>query len=44
MEMYDDENDNWISMPSINEPRYALKAIEIPWRMAKAVLSREDTK
>lgn len=40
IEMYDDEKDNWISMPSLNEPRYYLRAVKIPWRLAKAVLSR----
>ena len=40
-EMYDDENDNWISMPSLNVPRRMLRAVEIPWQLAKAVLSRE---
>ena len=40
MEMYDDENDKWKSMPSLNNPRAYLNAIKIPWRLANATLTR----
>ena len=44
MEMYDDENDKWKYMPSLNDQRSFFNAIKIPWQLAKGTLSREVPK
>ena len=44
MKLYDDENDKWKSMPSLNETRSFFNAVNIPWRLAEATLSREVPK
>ena len=41
MEMYDDENNEWIPMPSLNDSGDTIKAVQIPWRLAKATISRK---
>lgn len=40
IEMYDDENNKWITMPSINGSEKTIGAFEIPCKLAKAILSK----
>ena len=44
MEMYDDESDEWISMSPLSDTGSIMKAIEIPWHLAKATISRKVPK